>query len=122
MQTISVSEGTGTTGQVDVYVEGVYVDTFSAVQSITANTKNGDDQVNLSAIDIFGDVRLKTGKGADKFDLDTTSGTFDGPVTIGGNVTAIMGQDAGDYVEWDCNDGANEGITIGGDVNPPRGS
>lgn len=107
-------DGAGTPGQVEVFINSVKFDDFSNVKSIKANLGAGDDELNLSALEIDGNIILNMGSGADQFDLDnnTTLGSGpDGIVTIGGDVKAKIGGDSGDFVNWD------DGITILGDTS-----
>ncbi|MFO1021031.1 MAG: hypothetical protein U0903_10085 [Planctomycetales bacterium] len=106
-------DGTGTAGQVEVFINSVKFDDFSNVKSIKANLGAGDDELNLSAVTIDGDINVNLGSGADKFDIDnnTTLGSGpDGLVSIGGNVKAKMGGDSGDFLNWD------DGMQLKGNV------
>jgi hypothetical protein len=111
-------DGTGVAGEVDVFVNGGFVGTFSAVKTISADLKAGDDTVNISAIQIGGLLDLRMGSGADEVDIDNTTTLGGGPngdVVIGNDVIVNMGGNAGDFIEWDST-GADLGITVGNHV------
>lgn len=107
-------DGTGIPGTLDVFVNGGFVGTFAGIKNISATMKGGADHLNLSAIDIAGSVTVNMGTGADIFDIDND--TFglgpDSNVHIGGSLNVVMGNNAGDVIDWDSTGGF--GTTIGG--------
>ena len=64
-------DGTGVFGEVDVYVGGSFVGTFSGVKTIKAAMKGGEDSLHVSAVQIGGALDVNMGDGPDIFDLDT---------------------------------------------------
>lgn len=107
-------EGTGVPGQVDVFVDGVAMGTFSGVRSIKGNLFAGNDTLRLAAVNIGGSVNVKMGFGDDEFDVDNTpdvGASPDGSVYIGGSVFVSFAKQSGDCVTWDCDAGLL-GITI----------
>jgi hypothetical protein len=117
--------GTGVSGQVDVFVNGSFFDTFDGVKTIKATMKGGDDLLELSAIHIGGAVTAEMGEGADFFVIDTLpffgAEGFggEGAVFIGGSVIAKLGNDPGDQgamVTFEAFGGEGFGITVGNNV------
>ena len=116
--------GTGVSGQVDVYVDGSYYDTFSGIKTIKANMKGGDDLLELTSIQIGGAVTADMGQGDDLFAIDTMpffGGEGIAPpssVFIGGSVIAKLGNNDGDQADiltFFAGEGG-PGITIGNNV------
>jgi hypothetical protein len=111
-------DGTAVPGQVEVFVNGVSQGLYNSVRTIKGNLGLGNDTLNLSAINIGGNVDVNLSLGADTFDIDNN--TFgganpDGSVFVGGSVIVSMGGDAGDFVEW-TSDVAPFGIHVGNNV------
>lgn len=110
-------DGTGVAGGVDVFVNGAFTGTFAGIHSITAAMKGGADVLNLSAIDIPGSVTINMGGGADVVDLDNTTtlgGGPDGHLFIGGSLNIAMGNNVGDFINWDSTGGF--GSTVAGNA------
>lgn len=108
-------DGTGVAGGVDVFVNGAFVQTFAGIEQISVAMKGGADFLNLSAIDISGHVSIDMGGGADRVDIDNTTtlgGGPDGDVLIDGNLTVVLGNNAGDVLDWASTGGF--GTTVGG--------
>ena len=108
-------EGTGAIGGVEVYVNGVFVNTFAGVQNITVNLKGGNDVLNLSSFMIPGNISIKMGSGADVLDVDTVTDFGAGPNTllsVGGTFQAKMGSNPGDLIQMD----GSASVVISGDV------
>jgi hypothetical protein len=108
-------DGTGVAGGVDVFINGGFAGTFAGIQNISATMKGGADVFNISAIDITGSVTVNMAGGADRVDIDNTTtlgGGPDGNVLIGGNLNVVMGNNAGDVIDWDSTFGF--GTTIKG--------
>ena len=108
-------DGTGVAGGVDVFVNGAFVQTFAGIEQISVAMKGGADVLNLSAIDISGHVSIDMGGGADRVDIDNTTtlgGGPDGDVLIDGNLTVVLGNNAGDVLDWASTGGF--GTTVGG--------
>jgi hypothetical protein len=112
-------------GQVDVFVNGGYYDTFDGVKTIKAAMKGGDDLLELSAIHIGGAVDVDMGEGGDLFVIDTLpffggeGQGFAGDVFIGGSVIAKLGNDQfdeGAMVTFGLIGGEGFGITVGNNV------
>lgn len=115
--TVSV-EGTGVIGDVHVYINGLYTDTFNGVDSIVANLKGGNDTLNLSSFVTNGDVTIKMGSGADIVDLDNVTDFSPGPdvgLSIGGDLNVKMGKNPGDLIRFDVSPG--DYIQVNGDTN-----
>jgi len=97
-------EGNGVAGGVEVYVNGLFVNTFAGVQDITVNMKGGNDVLNLSSFTIPGNVTIKMGSGADILDVDTVTDFGAGPdvlLSVGGTFQAKMGSNPGDLSRMD---------------------
>lgn len=109
-------EGEGTSGLVEVFVNGGSVGTFAGVKTIRANMGAGDDTIFISAVHIGGAVVLNMGAGADEVDFDDNRGIQGGSVEtlIGGALLIYMGGNAGDFVEMDNIGGF--GIEIGNNL------
>jgi len=108
--------GTGNFGEVRV-IDGAFDQTFTGVKSITVDLGAGNDSLQVSGINIGGNLSANLGTGADTFSLDHQRGAFTAPVFIGGSVAVNFGGNAGDFAEWDTGAAAtNLGIRVGGDV------
>ncbi len=114
-------DGTGTPGQMEVFVQGVSAGVFSGVTAIQAKLRVGNDSLFLSAVDIDGDVNANLGDGGDLLSIDTDPDLGAGPaadVSIGGSVIGFFGNDAGDAASFETNvGGVGLGISIGGSVS-----
>lgn len=110
-------EGTGLAGQVDVFVGGAFVGRFSAVKSISADLRNGNDDINLAAIQIGGIVDIRMGAGDDDVDVDNTpdvGASADNTVSIG-DLLIHMGGNASDNVNI-SSDSGSFGISFARDL------
>jgi len=108
-------EGNGVAGGVEVYVNGLFVNTFAGVQDITVNMKGGNDVLNLSSFTIPGNVTIKMGSGADILDVDTVTDFGAGPdvlLSVGGTFQAKMGSNPGDLIQMD----GGASVVISGDA------
>jgi hypothetical protein len=108
-------DGTGAPGGVDVFINGGFAGTFAGIKNISATMKGGADVLNLSAVDITGSVTVDMAGGADRVDLDNTTtlgGGPDGDLVIGGGLSIVMGNNAGDVIDWASTGGF--GTTVGG--------
>jgi len=106
-------DGLATPGSLEVFINNTFFDTFAGVKSLKINLKDGNDKLNMSALDLEGNVNLKFGDGADVLDLDsfTQLGTGgNGPTHFGGFFNANFGADLGDFAEM------TNGVTIEGDA------
>lgn len=110
-------DGLGTPGSLEVFINNTFFNTFAGVKSLKINLRDGNDKLNMSFLDLEGDVSLKFGDGADVLDLDsfTLLGTGgNGPSHFGGFFKANFGGDAGDFA------GMTNGVAVDGDVTIDR--
>jgi hypothetical protein len=110
-------DGTGVAGSVDVFVNGAPAGTFAGIVNISATMKGGADVFNISAIDIAGSVTVNMAGGADRVDIDNTTtlgGGPDGHVLVDGSLNVVMGNNAGDVIDWVSTPGF--GSTVAGNV------
>ena len=105
--------GNGHTAEIDVVANGFPHGPFVGVRDIRVKLKGGDDNVEINALDIGGDLTVRLGSGDDVLDLDP-EGAADNDVFIGGNVDVNMGGQAGDVCDF--REQATFTITIGGNV------
>lgn len=103
-------EGQGIEGKVKVFVDNVSVGEFTNVVSIKTNLKGGDDELDLAAFQIDGNVTVKLGDGADELDLDASARTVTEGLFIRGFLKADLGNDVGDLADFD------DTVVIGGDA------
>jgi hypothetical protein len=113
-------DGAGILGKVEVYVEGQKVDTFHNIESIEADLGDDSDGLEVSGIQIVGDLTVYGGEGNDslRVDVETNAGGDFHSVFIGGNVLAPMGMSEYDSVDFSCAGKTNtsSNIHIAGDV------
>lgn len=96
-------EGLGNSGNVSVRVNGNLVDNFDGVKNIKAALGDGNDSLELQAVEIPGNLTVNLGDGADEFIIEDDT-------EIAGFVKANLGGDTGDFVEW------KRRVEIGGNV------
>ncbi len=108
-----IIEGNGHTAEVTVIANGFPHGTFVGVRDIRVKLKGGDDDLEINAIDIGGDLTVKLGSGDDALDIDP-EGTVDHEVFIGGDVDVNMGGQAGDVCDF--REQATFTVTIGGNL------
>lgn len=108
-------DGTGVTGEVEVFSGTESLGVFSNVNTIVATLRGGDDSLTVAAIDITGSLRVRMGDGADTFVLhnaqSTLGGGVDGNVSIGDDLRIKMGRNEGDVARLVC-DIADSGISV----------
>lgn len=118
-------DGTDTVGKVEVYAEGKKLGTFHEVESIEVDLGPGTEpnSLEVSGIEITGDLTCYGGGGQDFFDIDVETNYTHvfRDVFIGGNLFAALGGGEYDSVFIRC--GGNNGNTnhkrsvhIGGDT------
>ncbi|MCA9096388.1 MAG: hypothetical protein KDA68_23070, partial [Planctomycetaceae bacterium] len=64
-------DGLATPGTLEVFINNTFFSPYAGVKSLKINLKGGDDKLNMSALDLEGNVNIKFGDGADVLDLDS---------------------------------------------------
>lgn len=106
-------DGLATPGTLEVFINNSFFNTFNGVKSLKINLKDGNDKLNMAALNLAGNVNLKFGEGADVLDIGsfTALGSGgNGPSSFGGFFKAEFGGDQGDFAEM------TNGIRIDGDA------
>lgn len=108
-------EGTGAMGEMYVSVNGGAAVLHTGVRNINARFGSGDNDLNLDGVQIGGNLVANMGLGNDEVDIDNDSAMAGDafPVFIGGSVILNLGGQMEDFVEFDTDGGAEDGITIG---------